>query len=541
MLAPKTRRRDTGRRRTAERAGRRARRPESAEEQHRGRDDSGRRARSGKCFVSCRCEMRRAWRSGDGTQRDARRAERGPSGEANEKLGASGGARHRRAGRRYSASAATSTCTELIRSRSRSTSTSLAASWFLIATGHHAQTPVTIEEHGGYAIVEKSWNCGPDRGGGESQEVSDRARGSASTRRSSARSTSASTSFQDATSAAREHVRDRVRVRRRRLHRALPDHERGVRDSQDVRRFAVMPDTSGRSRAHVEDSRLPRRREERPRRRRGRRGARLDPAPASATSTRASVPTFAKVRPTRAPPKARAEAMAPQAREFCPHLGLFLWSKTTEESEMSELEEKHYIGRAAVRARGARVGAGDARRDGRPEVLRPARHVAARLAAARRLRRVARSRRGSASTARRSAAGRGSPSRDMLLMPDASSAILDPFTEVPTLSLICEIVDPLTREPYARDPRCVAAARRGVPARDRHRRHRVLRPRVRVLRLRRGLLRARPEPRRTTASTRPRATGTPASPGSATRSARRRATSRPRRTTRCTTCARRWC
>ena len=46
---------------------------------------------------------------------------------------------------------------------------------------------------------------------------------------------------------------------------------------------------------------------------------------------------------------------------------------------------------------------------------------------------------------------------------------------------------------------------------------------------------------RTTASTRPRATGTPASPGSATRCARRRATSRRPRTTRCTTCAPRWC
>jgi glutamine synthetase len=45
---------------------------------------------------------------------------------------------------------------------------------------------------------------------------------------------------------------------------------------------------------------------------------------------------------------------------------------------------------------------------------------------------------------------------DMLLMPDASSAILDPATEVPTLSLICEIADPLTREPYAKDPRYVA-------------------------------------------------------------------------------------
>jgi glutamine synthetase len=45
---------------------------------------------------------------------------------------------------------------------------------------------------------------------------------------------------------------------------------------------------------------------------------------------------------------------------------------------------------------------------------------------------------------------------DMLLMPDASSAILDPAAEVPTLSLICEISDPITREPYHKDPRGVA-------------------------------------------------------------------------------------
>ena len=45
---------------------------------------------------------------------------------------------------------------------------------------------------------------------------------------------------------------------------------------------------------------------------------------------------------------------------------------------------------------------------------------------------------------------------DMLLMPDPASAILDPFTEAPTLSLICEIADPLTGERYDRDPRGVA-------------------------------------------------------------------------------------
>jgi glutamine synthetase len=45
---------------------------------------------------------------------------------------------------------------------------------------------------------------------------------------------------------------------------------------------------------------------------------------------------------------------------------------------------------------------------------------------------------------------------DMLLMPQAETAILDPIAEAPTLSLVCEIVDPLTREPYGKDPRQVA-------------------------------------------------------------------------------------
>ncbi|HZB23663.1 MAG TPA: type I glutamate--ammonia ligase [Gaiellaceae bacterium] len=45
---------------------------------------------------------------------------------------------------------------------------------------------------------------------------------------------------------------------------------------------------------------------------------------------------------------------------------------------------------------------------------------------------------------------------DMLLMPDATSAILDPFTEAPTLSLICDIRDPLTGADYDKDPRLVA-------------------------------------------------------------------------------------
>jgi glutamine synthetase len=46
---------------------------------------------------------------------------------------------------------------------------------------------------------------------------------------------------------------------------------------------------------------------------------------------------------------------------------------------------------------------------------------------------------------------------DMLLMPDASTAIMDPFTAEPTLSLICDVAQPgATHEPYSRDPRYIA-------------------------------------------------------------------------------------
>ncbi len=45
---------------------------------------------------------------------------------------------------------------------------------------------------------------------------------------------------------------------------------------------------------------------------------------------------------------------------------------------------------------------------------------------------------------------------DMLLIPDPATAKIDPFYEAPTLVLIGDIVDPLTREPYTRDPRHIA-------------------------------------------------------------------------------------
>jgi glutamine synthetase len=45
---------------------------------------------------------------------------------------------------------------------------------------------------------------------------------------------------------------------------------------------------------------------------------------------------------------------------------------------------------------------------------------------------------------------------DMLAVPDPMTACLDPFTNVPTLSLVCNVMDPITRENYDRDPRFIA-------------------------------------------------------------------------------------
>ncbi len=45
---------------------------------------------------------------------------------------------------------------------------------------------------------------------------------------------------------------------------------------------------------------------------------------------------------------------------------------------------------------------------------------------------------------------------DMLMLPDPATAMIDPFLQVPTLSLTCNIVEPITREPYKRCPRSLA-------------------------------------------------------------------------------------
>jgi glutamine synthetase len=45
---------------------------------------------------------------------------------------------------------------------------------------------------------------------------------------------------------------------------------------------------------------------------------------------------------------------------------------------------------------------------------------------------------------------------DMLMVPDATTAYIDPFFEHPTMVLTCDIVDPITLQPYSRDPRFIA-------------------------------------------------------------------------------------
>ncbi|ACB80495.1 MULTISPECIES: type I glutamate--ammonia ligase [Methylorubrum] len=45
---------------------------------------------------------------------------------------------------------------------------------------------------------------------------------------------------------------------------------------------------------------------------------------------------------------------------------------------------------------------------------------------------------------------------DMLLMPDPATACMDPFFSASTMSIVCDVLEPSTGEPYARDPRSTA-------------------------------------------------------------------------------------
>ncbi|MEM6852115.1 MAG: glutamine synthetase beta-grasp domain-containing protein, partial [Pseudomonadota bacterium] len=47
---------------------------------------------------------------------------------------------------------------------------------------------------------------------------------------------------------------------------------------------------------------------------------------------------------------------------------------------------------------------------------------------------------------------------DMVLMPDPSTAVIDPFMAQTTLAIFCDILEPSTSDPYNRDPRSTAKA-----------------------------------------------------------------------------------
>jgi len=51
---------------------------------------------------------------------------------------------------------------------------------------------------------------------------------------------------------------------------------------------------------------------------------------------------------------------------------------------------------------------------------------------------------------------KGIQASDMLLMPDASTAAIDPFYDEPTLFLTCDVIDPTDGKGYDRDPRSIA-------------------------------------------------------------------------------------
>src|SRR5690349_12476910 len=45
---------------------------------------------------------------------------------------------------------------------------------------------------------------------------------------------------------------------------------------------------------------------------------------------------------------------------------------------------------------------------------------------------------------------------DMMLMPDPATATIDPFFAATTMSIVCDVLEPLTGEAYSRDPRSIA-------------------------------------------------------------------------------------
>ena len=73
---------------------------------------------------------------------------------------------------------------------------------------------------------------------------------------------------------------------------------------------------------------------------------------------------------------------------------------------------------------------------------------------------------------------------DMLLIPDPNTAFMDPFRDTPTLVMICDAQDPLSRKPYDRDVRNLAHRAEALLDEDRHRRPGLLRRRSGVFHFR---------------------------------------------------------
>ena len=51
---------------------------------------------------------------------------------------------------------------------------------------------------------------------------------------------------------------------------------------------------------------------------------------------------------------------------------------------------------------------------------------------------------------------KGIQESDMIVLPDPTTAFIDPFAKLRTMVLICDIVEPKTLQPYSRDPRSIA-------------------------------------------------------------------------------------
>ena len=57
---------------------------------------------------------------------------------------------------------------------------------------------------------------------------------------------------------------------------------------------------------------------------------------------------------------------------------------------------------------------------------------------------------------------------DMILKPDLSRTVIDPYTSHNTMILFCDVLDAVKRTPYERDPRGIAKKSRGILKKNRN-------------------------------------------------------------------------